>query len=108
LCLAAFVAIAVGCSPGPATAPTEAARPIVQATAVTPTATPLAVEAQPTPKSGAYYKPPGWDGVSDVNCKAFDTHAHAQSFFKGTGGSKGNDPYGLDGDHDANACETLP
>jgi hypothetical protein len=108
ICLVMFLAIAAGCSPSPAAAPTEAGRPIVRATAVPTTATPLAVEAQPTLKSGAYYKPPGWDGVSDVNGKAFDTHAHAQSFSKGTRGTKGNDPYGLDGDHDADACETLP
>ena len=84
-----------------------------------PTPTPLATEPAnlvPVPvvatkapaKSGSYYKPPGWDGVSDVDCKDFDTHAHAQSFFKGTGGSKTNDPYRLDGDHDGVACETLP
>jgi micrococcal nuclease len=57
---------------------------------------------------GSFYKPPGWDGVSDVNCKDFDTRAHAQSFFVGTHGSRSNDPYGLDGDHDGKACETLP
>ena len=62
----------------------------------------------PTKKPATYYKPPGWNGVSDVNCKDFDAHAHAQSFFKGTGGTKANDPYGLDGDHDASACELLP
>ena len=45
---------------------------------------------------------------SDVNCPDFDTHAHAQSFFKGTGGTTSNDPYGLDRDHDGIACETLP
>jgi hypothetical protein len=31
-----------------------------------------------------------------------------QSFFIGTGGSPTNDPYGLDGDNDGIACETLP
>jgi hypothetical protein len=84
------------------------------------TATPLATErlqfssatpkakANKSPASGAFYKPPGWDGVSDVNCPDFDTHAHAQSFFWGTRGSKTNDPYGLDNDHDGLACETLP
>jgi len=61
-----------------------------------------------TAKAGSFYRPPGWDGSSDVNCKQFDTHAHAQSFFIGTGGSPSNDPYGLDGDHDGKACETLP
>jgi hypothetical protein len=102
--LAAVIAILAGCSPGPAGAdPTQAPRPIVQSTA-----TPLAVEATAIAQTGSFYKPPGWDGSSDVNCKDFDTHSHAQSFFNGTGGSGSNDPYGLDGDHDANACETLP
>ena len=63
---------------------------------------------KPTPKPPSFYKPPGWDGSSDVNCTDFDTHAHAQSFFKGTGGSTSNDPYGLDRDHDGIACESLP
>lgn len=63
---------------------------------------------KPTKKPASYYKPPGWDGHSDVDCSDFDTHAHAQSFFKGTGGSKTNDPYRLDGNHDGIACESLP
>jgi hypothetical protein len=69
--------------------------------------TPLATEGRAV-VGGSFYKPPGWDGVSDVNCKDFDTRAHAQSFFVGTHGSRSNDPYGLDGDHDGKACETLP
>jgi micrococcal nuclease len=105
LCLVAIATMAVGCSPSPAAAPTGVPQPVVQTNA---TATPLAVEQQATPKSGNYYQPPGWDGVSDVNCKDFDSHAHAMSFFRGTGGSTSNDPYGMDGDHDGNACETLP
>jgi hypothetical protein len=63
---------------------------------------------RPTSRPASYYKPPGWDGYSDVDCPDFDTHAHAQSFFKGTGGTTSNDPYGLDRDHDGSACETLP
>ncbi|MEA2545333.1 MAG: hypothetical protein QOI09_606, partial [Chloroflexota bacterium] len=63
---------------------------------------------RPTTKPISYYRPPGWDGSSDVDCPDFDTHAHAQSFFKGTGGTTSNDPYGLDHDHDGIACETLP
>ena len=98
--------VAAGCSPSPPAAlPSEAARPVVQPNA---TPTPLATERKATPQTGSYYKPPGWDGVADVNCKDFDTHAHAESFFQGTGGSTSNDPYGMDGDHDGNACETLP
>ena len=63
----------------------------------------------PTKKpSAGYYKPPGWNGSSDLDCKDFDTHEHAQSFFIGTGGSKSNDPHGLDGNHDGVACESLP
>ena len=61
-----------------------------------------------TSKPASFYKPPGWDGSSDVDCPDFDTHAHAQSFFRGTGGSTTNDPYRLDRDHDGIACETLP
>jgi hypothetical protein len=113
------VAALVGCS-------SSVAAPLVPL--VGPTPTPLATADQGTaatpkpaqkakatprptkePTSGSgYYKPPGWDGYSDVNCGAFDTHAHAQSFFKGTGGTTSNDPYALDRDHDGNACETLP
>ena len=109
-----IVVIAAGCSS------TDAPNEFVNTGTSAPTAraTPLATEAAPattpkprakaTAKAGAYYRPPGWDGSSDVNCSDFDTHAHAESFFKGTGGSKTNDPYGLDRDHDGIACETLP
>jgi hypothetical protein len=62
----------------------------------------------PAPSSYGFYTPPGWDGHSDVNCPDFDTHAHAQSFFEGTGGTTTKDPYGLDGDNDGIACESLP
>jgi hypothetical protein len=88
---------------------TPTATPTLLPSAAPPRATPtgLAFEGQQG-GSGAFYKPPGWDGISDVNCKDFDTHAHAQCFFIGTKGSTTNDPYGLDGDHDAKACETLP
>ncbi len=57
---------------------------------------------------GTFYTPPGWDGHSNVDCGDFDTHAHAQDFFLGTGGALDNDPYRLDGDHDGRACERLP
>jgi hypothetical protein len=60
------------------------------------------------PSSGSFYRPPGWDGHSDVDCADFQTHAQAQSFFLGTGGSRINDPYRLDADHDGLACESLP
>ena len=61
-----------------------------------------------TTPAGSFYKPPGWDGHSDVDCPDFQTHAQAQSFFVGTGGSRTNDPYRLDADHDGLACESLP
>jgi len=60
------------------------------------------------PPTGSFYTPPGWDGHSDVDCPDFQTHAQAQSFFVGTGGSRTNDPYRLDADHDGIACESLP
>ena len=68
---------------------------------------PSLASAAPT-GSAAFYRPPGWDGISDVDCKDFATHAQAQSFFIGTGGSTTNDPYRLDSDHDGKACESLP
>jgi hypothetical protein len=71
-----------------------------------PKATPKA-KATSKPRSSSYYKPPNWDGYSDLDCKDFDTQAHAQSFFQGTGGSTSNDPYRLDSDHDAIACESI-
>lgn len=123
-----------GCSSGPAVAPPV--QPVAFAAAPLATPTPLATERQiaassepsatpnptpkatpkptpkpkpkATPKPASFYKPAGWDGSSDVNCADFDNHAQAQSFFKGTGGSTSNDPYGLDRDHDGLACETLP
>jgi hypothetical protein len=74
-----------------------------------------AAAATPAPTAAAgpggttgYYTPPGWDGFSDVDCADFATHAQAQSFFLGTGGSRTYDPYRLDGDDDGLACERLP
>jgi hypothetical protein len=95
-----------------ATQPPETASIAPNATAKatakpTPRPTPRPT-AKPTPRPASFYKPPGWDGSSDVNCPDFDTQAHAESFFKGTGGTTTNDPYGLDHDHDGIACETLP
>lgn len=93
----------------PSSGPVVTPKPTPKATPKpTPKPTP-----RPTPKptkkpSSGYYKPAGWDGYSDVNCSDFDTHTHAQSFFRGTGGSTSNDPYGLDADNDGIACESLP
>ncbi len=82
-------------------------RELAAVASATPTKKPKATP-KPTKKPGTgYYRPPGWDGSSDVGCKDFDTYAHAQSFFKGTGGSKTKDPYKLDPDHDGLACEGL-
>ena len=61
-----------------------------------------------TPKPD-YFTPGGWDGrYTDVDCGDFGTHRQAQSFFEGTGGTRSNDPYRLDADHDGVACEALP
>lgn len=98
----AFVLLFTGCSGPPGNEPTQVV-PLVVPPRATPT--PLATEAS---GNGSFYKPPGWNGVSDLDCGDFDTRANAQSFFIGTRGSITNDPYGLDGDHDAIACETLP
>jgi Excalibur calcium-binding domain len=90
--------------------PTPNATPVAAPNA-TPKAAPKATPKptpRPTTKPASYFKPAGWDGSSDVDCPDFDTHAQAQSFFKGTGGTTSNDPYRLDRDHDGVACETLP
>lgn len=42
-------------------------------------------------------------GKPDYNCSDFSTHREAQQFFE-----KDNDIYRLDGDHDGEACESLP
>lgn len=47
-----------------------------------------------------------WDGISDVDCANFQTHAEAQAFFVWQGGPQ-RDPYFLDGDSDGIACEGL-
>ena len=96
----------------PTATPTDARTPLATEPVATSTITPTAVPtdeptAAPT-KASSFYKPPGWDGVSDLDCGDFDTHAHAQSFFVGTGGTTSNDPHRLDRDHDGIACETLP
>jgi hypothetical protein len=111
----------LACSGGNTPAPlvgNPTTRPVVTlaplATEAAPSAAPAATKKPTTkatpkpPAKASYYKPPGWDGSSDVDCPDFDTHAHAQSFFIGTGGSKTNDPHGLDREHDGLACETLP
>jgi len=107
--IALAIALAVAaCGGGSEPTPTPTEQPTAQPTATpvpTPTPTPSPTPA-PTPTPD-YYTPPGWNGQDDVNCADFDTYKHAQSFFKGTGGTKTNDPYGLDVDHDGLACEGL-
>ncbi len=120
-----FVIVALaGCSSSPTdavptdqihqfvgTSPTPLATQAVDAGSPRPTAKPTAkpkTTPKPAAKATSYYKPQGWDGYSDVNCSAFDTHAHAQSFFVGTDGTTTNDPYGLDSNHDGVACQSLP
>ena len=58
----------------------------------------------PTRSSGSS----GPTGTADVNCSDFPTHAAAQQWFTAHGGSASNDVAGLDGDHDGQACESLP
>jgi hypothetical protein len=94
---------AAGCSEGVSGEPTDIAPLAPRATS-----TPLAVEPTERGGGGSFYKPSGWNGVSDVDCDDFDTHSHAQDFFIGTRGSMTNDPYGLDRNHDGISCETLP
>lgn len=113
-CSSAAPAPLVGPTPRPIVTEAPLATEAVPSTAPDteePTAAPTA-EPDPTAATAAptasYFKPPGWDGSSDVDCPDFDTRAHAQSFFKGTGGSKTNDPYRLDSNHDGVACESLP
>jgi hypothetical protein len=100
--------VAFAASPAPTLDITQTPGPTPKPTATPKLDTTPRPTATPKVSSGSFYKPPGWDGTSDVDCKDFDTHAHAQSFFIGTGGSTTNDPYRLDGDHDGKACETLP
>jgi len=122
--------VAAACSPGAVSSPESTLVHFVGGPGAT--STPLATEAAasdnttteptldatleptpiPTPQASVqpapFYTPPGWDGVSDVNCSAFKTHAQAVSFFIGTGGSTTNDPYHLDNNHDGNPCQSLP
>ena len=46
--------------------------------------------------------------ISEINCSDFPTHAAAQQWFQGHGGSATNDVAGLDGNHDGQACTSLP
>ncbi len=50
----------------------------------------------------------GGTEARDYDCKDFKTQRQAQRFFKKHDGSRHNDPYGLDADHDGKACESLP
>lgn len=45
--------------------------------------------------------------TSDRDCADFASRAEAQEFFRSEGGPS-NDPHGLDGDDDGQACEHLP
>jgi hypothetical protein len=46
--------------------------------------------------------------TAGVHCRDFATHAAAQQWFIAHGGSATADVAGLDGDHDGQACESLP
>jgi hypothetical protein len=62
----------------------------------------------PSPAPAPSSSSSGPTGVADVNCSDFPTHAAAQRWFNAHGGSASNDVAGLDGDHDGQACESLP
>ena len=62
-----------------------------------------ATTTSPPASSGTPNKP-----VSEVNCSDFSTHAAAQRWFDGHGGSATNDVAGLDGNADGVACSSLP
>ncbi len=64
----------------------------------TPTETPTPT---PTPDEDTPRDPDG-----DLDCDDFDTHQEAQEFFERNNPSE--DPHGLDGDNDGEACESLP
>jgi hypothetical protein len=46
--------------------------------------------------------------AGDKDCKHLATHAEAQTYFEGCGGSPTNNVDWLDADHDGIACESLP
>lgn len=48
------------------------------------------------------------DTSGDKDCKDFATHAEAQAYFEGKGGSQTNNVDKLDADRDGIACESLP
>lgn len=56
--------------------------------------------------------PPGGTSVCncsiDYNCSDFSTHSEAQACFSSCGGSSTYNWSGMDGDHDGQACESLP
>ena len=56
--------------------------------------------------------PPGGSSVCncsiDYNCSNFSTHSEAQACFSSCGGSSAYNWSGMDGDHDGQACESLP
>lgn len=64
--------------------------------------------AAPSPAPTRSSSSSGPVGTADVNCSDFPTHAAAQQWFTNHGGSASNDVAGLDGDHDGQACESLP
>ncbi len=61
----------------------------------------------PTQHSGGVCGTPYDPFGEDRDCSDFATHEQAQCFFIAAGGPA-NDPHMLDGDHDGQACETLP
>ena len=92
--------------------PTATATKTPTATATkTPTATPTKTPtATATHTATATATPPdlvgacGTCALTDCNCSDFATHAQAQTCFN----ADPSDPFGLDGDNDGIACESLP
>jgi Excalibur calcium-binding domain len=73
-------------------------------------ASPSAPAAAPAPAPPTQSSTPSGPDkpISEVNCSDFSTHAAAQRWFTAHGGSASSDVAGLDGDHDGQACESLP
>jgi cell division septation protein DedD len=101
--------LALGAAQAPATpTPNTSVTPVPTATPTptppqTPTSTPTpAVTASPAPPSlvGAC----GSCALTDCNCSDFATQAQAQACLN----ADSSDPFGLDGDSDGVACESLP
>lgn len=98
--------IALGGAQAPATptpSPTATTPPVTPTptTTPTPTATPTKT---PTPTPPSLVGACGSCALTDCNCSDFDTQSQAQTCLN----ADSSDPFGLDGDDDGEACESLP